>query len=94
MVKTYLRVFLRGLNFQLGGSKDQEGQCYKVHKTIESISNFCGLNCEGYYNSDHIITKVNEEFYDIGGLIMNTEGYLPFSSFGEENIRESFKQYL
>jgi hypothetical protein len=71
------------------------GGCYKFHLWLqERLSNAYWVNSEGYYNSDHVITKVGERYYDINGEVTDTEGYLPFSHFGEENIREQFKEHL
>lgn len=33
-----------------------------------------------FYNSDHIITKIDKHYYDITGTVI-PKGYLPFSEF-------------
>jgi len=48
------------------------GSCYQFYLILKSII----PNAEAYYNSDHIITKIGERFYDIRGEIINTGEYL------------------
>lgn len=42
-----------------------EGSCYHFYKILKQV--FPEAEC--WYNQDHIITKIDDEFYDITGKI-------------------------
>lgn len=53
------------------------------------------FECEGYYNSDHVITEISGTFYDIDGeVITPDESYLPIEDYGYDHMDESFKEHL
>jgi hypothetical protein len=41
------------------------GSCYQFYLILKSII----PNAEAYYDSDHVITKIGERFYDITGEV-------------------------
>lgn len=44
------------------------GSCYKFYKILKTIF----PNAKAYYNSDHVITKINGKYYDITGEVRIT----------------------
>lgn len=40
-----------------------------------------------YYNSDHVITKISDRYYDITGEVHPREFYLPISKYGKNVIK-------
>ena len=81
--------FIDLLKATFGRYKDYSGGCYKFHLILKKV--FGG---QGFYNSDHVITKIGDVYYDIDGVVESTEGYLPLSAFGEEHMQSSFWQYI
>ncbi len=45
--------------------------CWKFHLLLNDV--FGG---EYYYNDNHVITKIDDKFYDINGEVKETNGYL------------------
>lgn len=64
----------------------REETCYPFSKLLMSV--FGG---ELYYDSNHVITKIEGVFYDSKGIVTDTKGYLPKEAFGEEHFKQSFK---
>lgn len=79
-----LFIFLYGLWY--GGYKDYTGGCLKFHFVLMDI--FGG---DGYYNSSHVITKIGDKYYDIGGIVHDTADYLHMSHFGSNYFVNSFR---
>lgn len=59
---------------------DYSRGCYKFGVLLKMIFD----NAELYYNSDHIICKIDNVFYDINGVVTKTDDYLPMNMFGNE----------
>ena len=49
------------------------GSCYNFHLILKCVY----PESIPYYNIDHIITKIDNIFYDINGSIEDTNGYYP-----------------
>ena len=49
---------------------------------------------EGFYNGEHVITKINGEFYDRNGKLdkFKLEGYKPFEAYGYNHFITSFTE--
>ncbi len=61
--------------------------CARVHLLLKAI--YAG---HGYYDGDHIVTKINDKFYDIDGLV-DAEGFLPMSDYGREYFMGAFREF-
>lgn len=48
------------------------GSCWEFYKILKCVY----PEAEAYYNSDHVITKINGKFYDITGEVECTKLYL------------------
>ena len=44
-------------------------------------------NARGWYDHEHIITEIDGEFYDLGGIAERTERYLPFEQYGADAFK-------
>ena len=61
--------------------------CYGYFKLLKVIF----PEAEGYYNSNHVLAKIDGKFYDKRGLA-NPEGFLSIEEhFGYENLEKQFK---
>lgn len=49
------------------------GSCFKVYLLLEHVY----PDAVPYYDSDHVITKVGDCFYDIRGQVLPHDRYLP-----------------
>jgi len=58
-----------------------EGNCYGFYKILKSVYK----NAVAYYNSDHVITRIGDKFYDITGEVSG-DGYL--------EMEKHFSKYL
>lgn len=54
-------------------------ECYAFHK--ELVKEF--PDGELYYDGDHVITKINDYFYDFKGLVYDTKNFLEASAYGD-----------
>lgn len=64
------------------------GSCMNLFCILHSIY----PEAKAWYNIDHIITEVDDRFYDITGIVSN-KGYLPLISYyNKKNISRAFKQ--
>jgi len=62
-----IEAFIYLLKITYGKYKEMSGGCYKFHLILRMI--YGEDNAIGYYNGDHIITKVGGQFYDVNGTI-------------------------
>lgn len=81
--------FINMVKLTFGKYKEMSGGCYKFHLILKHI-----FNGEGYYNSDHVITKIGDHFYDVTGEVNLTDDFIEIDKFGYEFMNESFKQHL
>lgn len=60
-------VYIAGLNDNIPNAKDiyLNGGCYKFFKILEA--KYPGA--EAYYDGDHVITKIDGEYYDVSGKV-------------------------
>ena len=72
----------------LGAEMKSPQNCLSFHLHLKNLI----PDAEGYYNNDHIITKIGTSFYDEQGK-QNEKGYLPFSDFGEI-IKYQFREIM
>lgn len=50
-------------------------------------------SAECYYNSDHVITKIDGQYYDINGVVRKTEDYIKFTEvYRKKDARRAFNQ--
>jgi len=55
------------------------GSCYHLYRILRSVFSEVNLQdneVEAYYNSDHVISRINDKFYDITGEVDQGK-YLP-----------------
>lgn len=62
------------------------GGCLKFYRLLKMVF----PEARGYYNSEHVITEIEGDFYDIDGIVENYGSYLPIDDFGDELINQSF----
>lgn len=62
-----------------------EGSCYRLYLILKAIE----PSAKAYYNSDHIITKIRDRYYDIKGEVVKLNNYLSFDEL--HNIRVQAK---
>lgn len=88
--KVEVLAFISLIRKTFGRYKEDSGGCYKFHLILKKM-----FECEGYYNSDHVITEISGTFYDIDGeVITPDESYLPIEDYGYDHMDESFKEHL
>lgn len=65
------------------------GYCYQFHLILKSIFE----TSEAYYNSDHVITKIGNKFYDITGEI-KPKNHIPLKDYlnGNSNTDKWIKE--
>ena len=85
MVKLFIFIY-RKLK---GSYSEYSGGCLRFHFLLKKV--FAG---EGYYNSNHIITKIGENYYDINGEVKDVKDYLPITYYGVAHIVSSFKDVV
>lgn len=66
--------FIKTIRNSFGGSKYvyTNGSCYQFYKILKLVF----PQAIGYYNSDHVITKINGRYYDITGEVKETNHLL------------------
>lgn len=69
---------------------EMTGGCMKFHLLLKMVF----PEAIGYYDHDHVITKIGENFYDIDGIVTETADFEPLSNFGEELISKFFGEYI
>ena len=62
-------------SFDGGDEVYLSGSCYHLYKILKTI--FPDAECYFSNMHDHVITKIEGVFYDIKGVVNNTEGYIP-----------------
>lgn len=50
-----------------------KGSCMNFFYILHGIF----LEARPWYNGDHVITEIDNQFYDINGLVLNTKNYIP-----------------
>lgn len=82
--------FIRLINKTFNRYDDYSGGCFKFHLIL--LNTFGG---EGYYNHEHVITKIGDTYYDVDGVVTNTTDYLSIKKvFTYEFMYEVYKEYL
>lgn len=69
---------------------DHSGGCLKFHKLLKAVF----PDAAGYYNSDHVLTEIDGDFYDIDGLTENIGGFIPIEEYGADFIEQTFGHVL
>ena len=64
-----------------------KGSCLNLYLILRNIF----PEAVPYYNSDHIITKIDDRFYDIKGTVLDNKNYIPYKNYGKEMFKKSFK---
>ena len=47
-----------------------------------------------FYNSNHVIARIGQKFYDIDGEVTETASYLYYTVYGKNHFRRAFGDYL
>ncbi len=63
-----------------------QGSCMNFHMILRSIY----PEAEPYFNINHVVTKIDDTFYDITGIV-NPKDYTPFHTF--YNKRRTSRAY-
>ena len=74
------------LNGTYGKYESYSKGCLKFYRLLK----FAFPEAVGYYNSDHVITKIGESYFDQNGLVENIEGYTTLESYGKAYFKNSF----
>ena len=59
------------------------GSCYQFYRILKLVF----PSAEAYYDMNHVITKINNKFYDIAGEVQK-EGHLEMREFPESRVHE------
>lgn len=57
--------------------EEASGGCFKFHCLLKAIY----PQCVGWYNSDHVISEIDGEYYDIDGAAKRTPDFDPLKDF-------------
>jgi hypothetical protein len=70
-------------SFDGGDEVYLSGSCYHLYKILKTIF----PNAECYFSNmhDHVITKIDNTFYDIKGVVKNIDGYIPLKEHKNYN---------
>ncbi len=81
--------FLSSVRKRTGVSYYLNGACYELY--FKLLGKFQNAIC--YYNSDHVITKINEKFYDITGEVKKSN-HLPVNgiNYSHEQLEKWFSK--
>ena len=60
------------------------GKCYKFYLILKSIF----PHANGYYNNDHVITRIQDKYYDITGEIERTNHLLINEHYSHEKLNK------
>ena len=64
-------------------------QCYSFHRLLRAQF----PEARAFYNGNHIITRIDGVFYDIDGIVDNSDGeYINLLEFGLANIQELYDE--
>lgn len=80
---------IHDLNETFDFDKEAPGACLKFHLFLKRRF----PEAVGWYNSEHVITEIDEVFFDIDGRVdFTTEKiqFLPIADFGMDHLLESF----
>jgi len=66
------------------------GGCLKFHRLLKAVF----PDATGYYNSDHVLTEIDGDFYDIDGATADIGGFIPIDEYGDEFIEKVFTDTL
>lgn len=66
-----------------------KGSCLNFYMILKLVF----VEAKGYYNSDHVITRLNDKYYDINGEMPLEEvvlgAYLPLDDYFVEGVQET-----
>lgn len=63
------------------------GGCLKFHFLLKMMY----PQAAGYYNSNHVITEIDEHYYDITGEVKCTADYAPITGWSKAQLRQQFQ---
>lgn len=81
--------FITLIRKTFGRYSEDSGGCYKFYLILKKV-----FDGRGFYNSNHVITKIGDVYFDIDGEVIRHKGFIPVEEFGEEHMEESFKQHI
>lgn len=81
--------FIKLLNKTFKKYPECSGGCYKFHLILKTV--FGG---EPYGTNDHVITKIDNKFYDWSGEVKKTDEFLEEFKLGEDYFNKVYKTYL
>lgn len=61
------------------------GSCYQFYLILKEV--FPEARC--YYDSNHVITRIGDSYYDITGEV-KCERHLPIEDFGENHVEGEY----
>lgn len=84
--------FISLIRKTFGRYEDTSGGCYKFYLILKTTF----PDAIGYYNDDHVITKIGDSFFDIDGMVKPAYNYLPIggNDYPEEWVEKQFNEYL
>lgn len=63
-----------------------EGSCLNFHLILRAIF----PEAQPYYDMDHIITKIDNTYYDINGIYLNHKNHRPYTGRGFSQMMNYF----
>lgn len=71
-----------------GTSTHNNGECLKVHILLKTLY----PQAKGYYNSSHILTEIDNHFYDLNGEVDRPDGsFLPLPNWTKDQLKIQFR---
>lgn len=87
MDRNDILLFINLITSTFGNYKKNSEGCFRFYRILK----FQYPDVVGYYNSNHVITKIGEVFYDQNGIVENIEGYLPMTEYGVDYFEGAFQ---
>ena len=66
-----------------------EGSCYHFYLILKTVF----PTAEPYYDLDHIITKINDKYYDITGEVRYSYGMNKYEDFPSYSLKAPYNIY-
>lgn len=74
--------FIHRIQRLFGRYEKDSGGCLKFHYLLKSVY----PRCNGWMDTDHVISEIDGEFYDIDGIAERTEKFIPLEPTGFEGL--------
>ena len=66
-----------------------EGSCYHFYLILKEVF----IDAECWYDEDHVVTKIDNKFYDITGEISKTDGLDKFDRLPSYSLKSPYNIY-